>query len=113
MHNAGRRIAWKIRVAWNRMRLVVFETIQILIALPADITFVWLLFLHALGTWVGRRCVGIDDRKGSVRVVVQLLSVVAMLRMSLVGCNVHCLLLNLQLCGTSTHFGSYKLSRSR
>lgn len=43
----------EIGVAGWRMRFVIFEPVQVLVALAAHFAAVWLLFLHAQGARVG------------------------------------------------------------
>lgn len=62
------------------MRLVVFETVEILVAFAASIAFVWLLFLHAQCPRVWRERSRIDDGKSPVRVFVKCLVVMAVLQ---------------------------------
>lgn len=42
----------EIGVARGRMGFVIFEPVQVLVALAAHFAPVWLLFLHAEGAWV-------------------------------------------------------------
>jgi hypothetical protein len=51
----------EIGVAGGRMRLVIFEAVQVLIPLAAHLAAIWLFFLHAQGTWIWCRCFGVDD----------------------------------------------------
>lgn len=44
----------EIRVAWGRVRFVIFETVQVLIALAAHLTAIRLLLFHAQGAGVRR-----------------------------------------------------------
>lgn len=44
----------EIGVTWRRVRFVIFEPVEVLIALAADFTAIWLLFLHAQGARVRR-----------------------------------------------------------
>jgi len=50
------------------VRLVVFEPVQVLVALLADIALVRLLLLHAQGPWIRRLGVGVNDGEGSVSI---------------------------------------------
>ena len=51
------------------METYIFESVQVLVSLTADLALVWLLLLHAERAWVWRRCLRIDDRKGTVTVL--------------------------------------------
>ena len=58
---------------------MIFETVEILVALAAHFAAVRLLFLHSQSAGIRRRGLGVDDRKGAVGIVVQLLVVVTVL----------------------------------
>lgn len=62
---------------------MVFEPVEVLVTLATNLASVWLFFLHAKcsGVWCG--CLWVDNRKRAIRIVVQLLVVVAMLNKSL------------------------------
>lgn len=72
--------AFSIGIAGRRMTLVVFEAVEILVALPAHITLEGLFFFHPEGARIGREGLRIDDREGTVQVLVKLLVIVPMLR---------------------------------
>jgi hypothetical protein len=61
------------------MRLVVFQSVQILVALLANIAFVWLLLFHAHGTRVWSLGIGVDNRKCAVSILVESLIVMTVL----------------------------------
>jgi hypothetical protein len=48
----------------------VFETVEVLVPLAADITLERLLLLHAECTWVRGRCLWVDDGEGTITVLV-------------------------------------------
>lgn len=58
---------------------MVFQAVEILVALSADVAPVWLLFFHAHCAWVRDRGNGIDDGEGAVFVFLELLVLVAVL----------------------------------
>lgn len=62
------------------MGIVVFETVEILVSLAARFTFVRLLFLHAQGPLIGDRGLWIDDREGTICVIMKPLAVVTVLQ---------------------------------
>jgi hypothetical protein len=61
------------------MRLVILETIQVLVPLAADIALVGLLFLHTQCSRVCLESIGIDNGKSAVGVFVEFLGVVTVL----------------------------------
>lgn len=61
------------------MLSVVLEAVQVLVALPAHLAAIWLLFLHADGARVGDRRRRVDDRESAVGVLLQLLILVTVL----------------------------------
>ena len=61
------------------MRLMILQTIQILVPLLTNFALVGLLLLHAHSTWIRRRGLWIHDREGAIGIVVKSLVVVAML----------------------------------
>ena len=62
-----------------RVVLVVFETVEVLVAFPTGIAAIWLMFFHAQSTRVRVMGFGIDDRKGAIIVVFEGLGIVPML----------------------------------
>ena len=68
-----------VRAAGRGVVLVVFEAVEVLVALAADVAAVGLFLFHAQGAGVGGRGFGVDDGEGAVGVFVQLLVVVAVL----------------------------------
>ena len=58
---------------------MVFQAVQVLVALATHVAFVRLFFLHTHRAGVWCRCLGIDNRECSVSIVVQSLIVVAVL----------------------------------
>jgi hypothetical protein len=69
----------EIRVASGRVLPMVFQPVEVLVALAASLTSVWLLFLHANGTRVGDRGFGIDDRERAVAILFEFLATVTVL----------------------------------
>ncbi len=61
------------------MRLVVFQSVQILVALLANIAFVWFLLFHAHGTRVWSLGIRVDNRKCAVSILVESLVVMTVL----------------------------------
>lgn len=61
------------------MVLVVFEAVEVLVALAADIAAVGFVLFHAEGSWVRVKSLGIDDGESAVVVCGELLGVVAVL----------------------------------
>ena len=61
------------------MVLMVFESVEILVALATYFAPVRLVLFHAQGAWIGGQSFGIDDRVGAVVVARQLLRGVTML----------------------------------
>ena len=61
------------------MRLVIFEAVEVLVALAAGLALVGFVLLHALGARVGLEGVRVDDGEGAVGVGVEGLRVVAVL----------------------------------
>lgn len=57
----------------RRVGAVIFETVKVLVTLAAVFATIRLLFLHTEGTGVGRRGFGVNNREGTVRVIVELL----------------------------------------
>lgn len=76
----GGRTQLEVWVAWWRMLTVVFQSVQVLVTLATDLAAVWLLFLHTDGTWIWNRGGRVNDRKGTVRVLLKLLVLVTVLR---------------------------------
>lgn len=68
-------------VALGGVVFVVFEAVEILVALAAGFAAVGLVLFHTEGAGVWVKGFGIDDRKGAVFICVELLRVVAMLGM--------------------------------
>lgn len=93
----------------STMVTYIFESVQVLVPLTADLALVRLLLLHAECARVWRRCLRVDDGEGAVAVLVQLLRLVTVRlvvsgrmevrRGSESGRNERIL--------TSDHFGSY------
>lgn len=54
----------------------IFESVQVLVPLTADLALVRLLLLHAECARVWRRCLRVDDGEGAVAVLMQLLRLV-------------------------------------
>ena len=59
---------------------MILEAVEILVPLAADFAAIGLLFLHADGARIWNRCGRVDDGKGAVRVLFELLILVAVLR---------------------------------
>jgi hypothetical protein len=55
----------------------IFQTVQVLIALSADIALVWLLLLHTKSSRVWGRSLGVNDRKRAIPVLVELLGLMS------------------------------------
>ena len=51
------------------MVLVVFEPVEVLVAFPAGVAAVWLVFFHAEGTGIRVQGFGVHDREGAILVV--------------------------------------------
>ena len=51
----------------------VFQPVQILVAFATNLTFVRLLLLHTKSAWVGGRGLRINDRKGTISILMQTL----------------------------------------
>lgn len=73
-----------LRSALRRVAGMVFETVEVLVALAACGAAVWFLFFHAQGAGVGVHGFGIDDGEGAVVVVFEFLGVVTVLDVELV-----------------------------
>jgi hypothetical protein len=58
---------------------VVFEAVQVLVPLAADLAAIRFLLLHAEGTRVRSRCFWVNDGECTISIIMQLLIVVAML----------------------------------
>jgi len=69
----------QLGVAVGSMGAVVLETVEVLVSLAANLTAVWLLFLHADSSRVGNGCERVDNRKGTVVVLLELLVLVTVL----------------------------------
>ena len=69
----------QIRIARQRVGLVVLQTIEVLVPLAARLAFVWLLLFHPHRAGIWRRCFWVDDGEGAVRIVVKALVIMAML----------------------------------
>ena len=69
----------EIGVAWRRVGFVILEAVQILVAFPADLAFVWLLLFHAESTRIWRQSGRVDNGESPIGVFVELLIVVAVL----------------------------------
>lgn len=61
----------QLGVAWRRVRLVVFEAVQVLVSFVAHVAFVWLLLLHTYRARIWLVIVGIQDGEGAVSVLLQ------------------------------------------
>lgn len=70
------------------MGLVVLETIQVLVAFAAGLTFVRLLPFHAQSPFVGNGRLWVDDGEGAVSIIVQTLVVMTVLKIRLAPFNV-------------------------
>lgn len=62
------------------MCLVVLEPVEVLVPLAADIALVRLFLFHAERSRIGGQCRRVDDGEGAVRVLLQILSIVAVLK---------------------------------
>ena len=62
------------------MGLVVLETVQVLVAFAAGLTFVRLLLFHTQSPFVWNGRLWVDDGEGTVSIVVQTLVVMAVLQ---------------------------------
>jgi len=51
----------------------VFQAVQVLVPLAADVTFIWLLLLHPEGTRIWGGCLRIDNGERPISILVQLL----------------------------------------
>ena len=58
---------------------VVLETIQVLVALAANLATVRLLLLHADGAGIWNGCRRVDDGEGTIGILLELLILVAVL----------------------------------
>jgi len=61
------------------MLAVVFQPVEVLVPLAARFAAVRLLLFHAHGSGIGDGGRGVDDRKGAVRVLFELLVLMAVL----------------------------------
>ena len=68
-------------VAGWAMVFMVFESVEILVSFSACVTFEWFMFFHAKGSRVWAQSFGIDDGECTVFVGVELLGIVAMLKL--------------------------------
>lgn len=59
-------------------RTYIFQAVKILVTLAARLAVEWLLLFHAHSARVRRTSLRVDNGKGSVTVLVQLLSLMAM-----------------------------------
>lgn len=59
----------QLRIALRAVRSVVLEPIQVLVALPTDLTAVGLLLFHSHGAGIRDRSQGIHNRKGAILVL--------------------------------------------
>ena len=59
---------------------MVFQAVQVLVSLPADLTLVRLLLLHTHRAGIWGRSLRVDNRKCAIRVIVKSLVIVAVLR---------------------------------
>jgi hypothetical protein len=76
--------AIQFRIAWRRMCFVVFETVQVLVALTARLALVRFFLLHSQGTLVGNRSLRVDNREGTIGIVMESLVVVTVLSKRLI-----------------------------
>ena len=58
---------------------MVLETVQVLIAFPAHVASIRLVFLHSEGARIGGQCFGIDNGIRPILIVSEPLAVVTML----------------------------------
>ena len=56
----------------------IFEAVQVLITLAADITLIRLLLLHPERAWIGRRSLRVNNGESAVAVLMKLLGLMAM-----------------------------------
>ena len=56
----------------------IFEAVQVLITLAADITLIWLLLLHPERAWIWRRSLRVNNGESTVAVLMKLLGLMAM-----------------------------------
>ena len=61
--------ALDLRVTGWGVVLVVFEPVEVLVAFPAGVAAVWLVFFHAEGTGIRVQGFGVHDREGAILVV--------------------------------------------
>jgi len=73
------RVELEVRIAWRRVLTVVLETVQVFVALATNFAAVGLLLLHADGPRVGNRGCRVNDGKGAVGVLLELLILMAVL----------------------------------
>lgn len=81
-HAQGRAfvgIQLKIWVAGWGVSLVVFETVEVLVPLLANVALVWLLLFHSHGARIWCLGVGVDNREGSVAILMESLIVMTVL----------------------------------
>jgi hypothetical protein len=69
----------QFRIAGRRVLAMVFETVEIFVALLTDVASIGLFLLHSKRTGVGKRGGGINNGESSIFVLFQLLVLVAML----------------------------------
>ena len=62
------------------MTLMVFQSVEILISLPTYLAPIRFFFLHAESARIGRAGRRIDDTERAVRILVQLLRIMSVLR---------------------------------
>ena len=70
-----------LRVAHRAVLLVVFQAVEVLVPLAADVALEGLLLLHAQGAGIGCRGLRVHDGEGAVAVLVELLRVMSVLLM--------------------------------
>ena len=58
-----------LRVTGWVVVFVIFEAVEVLVAFPASIAAVWLVFFHAHGTGIRVQRFGINDGEGTVFVI--------------------------------------------
>lgn len=81
------------------MLSVVFETVQVLVALATHFATIWLFLFHPDRTGIWDRCGGIDDRKGAVWIFFELLILVAMLTIISILVSIFSDCVDLPVCG--------------
>jgi hypothetical protein len=74
VHTRCESLELEIRVAGKGMRLVVFQPVQVLVALSTCLAAKGLLLFHPQGSWIRRTCFRVNNRESAITIFVELLS---------------------------------------